>query len=111
MIMGAGPAHAVHFGTYEMVKEFAGGNVEGGHNQWIATCAYSHLPCIHTSVFALPKKTDLAFSPVMLSDSDVSRNRCTFVRQTPHPNVPNDTHTLQWEHDHDDIRLLRREQQ
>ena len=39
MIMGAGPAHAVHFGTYEMVKEMAGGNVEGVQNQWIATCA------------------------------------------------------------------------
>jgi len=37
VIMGAGPAHAVHFGTYEMIKEFAGGNVEGGKNQWIAT--------------------------------------------------------------------------
>ena len=56
VIMGAGPAHAVHFGAYEMVKEFAGGNVEGGHNQWIATCAYSHLPCTRTSVFfALPR--------------------------------------------------------
>ncbi len=41
VIMGAGPAHAVHFGTYEMVKEFAGGNVEGVQNQWIATCAWS----------------------------------------------------------------------
>lgn len=39
VIMGAGPAHAVHFGAYEMVKEFAGGNVEGAQNQWIATCA------------------------------------------------------------------------
>lgn len=38
VIMGAGPAHAVHFGAYEMVKEFAGGNVEGGQHQWIATC-------------------------------------------------------------------------
>ncbi|KAH9935925.1 mitochondrial carrier [Epithele typhae] len=37
VIMGAGPAHAVHFGTYEMVKEFAGGNVNGASNQWIAT--------------------------------------------------------------------------
>ncbi|KAI1796646.1 mitochondrial carrier [Ganoderma leucocontextum] len=37
VIMGAGPAHAVHFGAYEMVKEFAGGNVEGAQNQWIAT--------------------------------------------------------------------------
>lgn len=39
VIMGAGPAHAVHFGAYEMVKEMAGGNVEGVQNQWIATCA------------------------------------------------------------------------
>ncbi len=38
--MGAGPAHAVHFGAYELVKEYAGGNVEGASNQWIATCAY-----------------------------------------------------------------------
>ncbi|KAI0766936.1 mitochondrial carrier [Trametes elegans] len=37
VIMGAGPAHAVHFGAYELVKEFAGGNVEGANNQWIAT--------------------------------------------------------------------------
>ena len=43
VIMGAGPAHAVHFGTYEMVKEFAGGNVEGAPNQWIATCACPRL--------------------------------------------------------------------
>ena len=40
VIMGAGPAHAVHFGAYELVKEFAGGNVEGASNQWIATCTY-----------------------------------------------------------------------
>jgi solute carrier family 25 iron transporter 28/37 len=31
VIMGAGPAHAVHFGTYEAVKELAGGN-KGGHH-------------------------------------------------------------------------------
>ena len=43
VIMGAGPAHAVHFGTYEMAKEFAGGNVEGAPNQWVATCACSAL--------------------------------------------------------------------
>ncbi|KAG9312970.1 mitochondrial carrier domain-containing protein [Chiua virens] len=35
VILGAGPAHAVHFGTYEAVKELAGGNNVG--NQWIAT--------------------------------------------------------------------------
>lgn len=27
-----GPAHAVYFGTYEIVKEFAGGNVDEGHH-------------------------------------------------------------------------------
>jgi solute carrier family 25 (mitochondrial iron transporter), member 28/37 len=43
VIMGAGPAHAVHFGTYETIKELAGGNVDGVKNQWIATCV-----CIHS---------------------------------------------------------------
>jgi hypothetical protein len=37
VILGAGPAHAVHFGMYETVKELAGGNERG--NQWLATCA------------------------------------------------------------------------
>lgn len=36
VIMGAGPAHAVHFGAYEAVKELAGGNT-GGHHPG-ATC-------------------------------------------------------------------------
>jgi len=36
VILGAGPAHAVHFGTLEAVKELAGGNEAG--NQWLATC-------------------------------------------------------------------------
>lgn len=39
VIMGAGPAHAVHFGAYEAVKELAGGNEQGNRNQWLATCA------------------------------------------------------------------------
>lgn len=38
VIMGAGPAHAVHFGTYEAVKELTGANEAGNH--WIATCEY-----------------------------------------------------------------------
>jgi hypothetical protein len=29
VILGAGPAHALYFGTYEMVKEFTGGNSQG----------------------------------------------------------------------------------
>lgn len=36
VIMGAGPAHAVHFGTYEAVKELMGGNREGSANQWLS---------------------------------------------------------------------------
>jgi solute carrier family 25 iron transporter 28/37 len=39
VVLGAGPAHAVHFGVYEAVKELAGANVAGAQNQWIATCA------------------------------------------------------------------------
>ncbi|KAG1814542.1 mitochondrial carrier domain-containing protein [Suillus variegatus] len=35
VILGAGPAHAVHFGMYEAMKELAGGNAAG--NQWLAT--------------------------------------------------------------------------
>ena len=56
VIMGAGPAHAVHFGTYEAVKEFAGGNVEGSHHQWIATC---------TSISNARKKTMSEFACVV----------------------------------------------
>jgi len=29
VILGAGPAHAVYFGTYEVVKEMTGGNRQG----------------------------------------------------------------------------------
>ncbi|EIW79265.1 mitochondrial carrier [Coniophora puteana RWD-64-598 SS2] len=36
VILGAGPAHAVHFGMYEAIKELAGGNDEA-KNQWLAT--------------------------------------------------------------------------
>jgi len=35
VILGAGPAHAVYFGTYEIVKEWAGGNRPG--HQFAAT--------------------------------------------------------------------------
>lgn len=40
VIMGAGPAHAVHFGAYEAMKELAGGNVAGNRNAWLATCTW-----------------------------------------------------------------------
>lgn len=32
----AGPAHAVYFGTYELVKNLAGGNVGDGHHPFAA---------------------------------------------------------------------------
>ncbi|KKK21746.1 RNA-splicing protein [Aspergillus ochraceoroseus] len=32
VIVGAGPAHAVYFGTYEFVKDMAGGNADDGHH-------------------------------------------------------------------------------
>jgi solute carrier family 25 iron transporter 28/37 len=38
VIMGAGPAHAVQFGTYEAVKEFAGDN-RPGHCRWFVNWA------------------------------------------------------------------------
>ena len=47
VIMGAGPAHAVHFGTYEAVKELTGGNREGNANQWLSARKFS------PSVFAV----------------------------------------------------------
>jgi hypothetical protein len=36
-----GPAHAVYFGTYELVKDFAGGNVDDGHHPLAAGKQFS----------------------------------------------------------------------
>jgi len=36
VIVGAGPAHAVHFGTYEAVKELTGGNRDGNATPWLS---------------------------------------------------------------------------
>ena len=36
VIVGAGPAHAVHFGTYEAVKELTGGNRDGNVIPWLS---------------------------------------------------------------------------
>ena len=56
VIMGAGPAHAVHFGTYEAVKEMMGGNVHGSQNQWIATCTllFFVLPSLDALIHDFP---------------------------------------------------------
>jgi hypothetical protein len=36
LILDTGPAHAVYFGTYEVVKEFAGGNKDDHHHPFAA---------------------------------------------------------------------------
>jgi solute carrier family 25 (mitochondrial iron transporter), member 28/37 len=36
VVVGAGPAHAIYFGTYEVVKEYAGGNKQDGKHHPIA---------------------------------------------------------------------------
>jgi len=38
VVLGAGPAHAVHFGTLEAVKELLGGNEK--EHSWLAACAF-----------------------------------------------------------------------
>lgn len=38
VILGAGPAHAVHFGTYEAVKELAGGHAAGSQPVITGVC-------------------------------------------------------------------------
>jgi len=52
VILGAGPAHAVHFGTLEAVKELAGGNEAG--NQWIATSLAGASATIASDAFMNP---------------------------------------------------------
>jgi solute carrier family 25 iron transporter 28/37 len=52
VIVGAGPAHAVYFGTYELVKEWAGGNRAGhqfgaiGESLRQPVYDYRHLLCV-----------------------------------------------------------------
>ena len=38
----AGPAHAVYFGTYEIIKEAAGGNAADGKHHPAAACTEAH---------------------------------------------------------------------
>jgi hypothetical protein len=66
VILGAGPAHAVHFGAYEAVKELAGGNEKG--NQWVATCEWAVL-C--RSLLVLQAPTVLGHGALRGSPADV----------------------------------------
>ncbi|PWN87423.1 putative MRS4-protein of the mitochondrial carrier family [Acaromyces ingoldii] len=52
VIMGAGPAHAVYFGTYEAVKDFTGGN-RAGH-QFASTAFAGASATIASEIFMNP---------------------------------------------------------
>ncbi|KAK5070091.1 Fe(2+) transporter [Lithohypha guttulata] len=39
VVVGAGPAHAVYFGTYEVVKDLAGGNAQDGKHHPLAAAS------------------------------------------------------------------------
>ncbi|KAI0320865.1 mitochondrial carrier domain-containing protein [Amylostereum chailletii] len=54
VILGAGPAHAVHFGMYEAVKEFTGGNREEGSGQWVSTSLAGASATIASEIFMNP---------------------------------------------------------
>jgi solute carrier family 25 iron transporter 28/37 len=45
VILGAGPAHAVHFGVLEAVNDFAGGHEREGTSRVLATGKKTFLPC------------------------------------------------------------------
>lgn len=61
VILGAGPAHAVHFGMYEFMKENMGGNVLG-RNNWLETCEFA--PRIRLSSYI----RESSMSPLCLPD-------------------------------------------
>ncbi|KAG6381603.1 mitochondrial carrier domain-containing protein [Boletus reticuloceps] len=65
VILGAGPAHAVHFGTYEAVKELAGGNNAG--NQWLATSLAGASATIASDALMNPFDGELSFSLFVIS--------------------------------------------
>lgn len=52
VILGAGPAHAVYFGTYELAKELAGGN-EGGYS-FLATAGAGALATVTSDALMNP---------------------------------------------------------
>jgi solute carrier family 25 iron transporter 28/37 len=52
VVLGAGPAHALYFGTYETVKELAGGN-EAGYS-FFATAGAGALATVASDAFMNP---------------------------------------------------------
>lgn len=52
MVMGAGPAHAVYFGTYEVAKDVLGGNRQG--QQVLATAGAGAMATIASDALMNP---------------------------------------------------------
>ena len=53
-----GPAHAVYFGTYEVVKELAGGNAEDGkHHPGAAGLLWPELKTVDVAADFLPSSS------------------------------------------------------
>jgi len=66
VILGAGPAHAVHFGTYEAVKELTGGN--RGGNQFMSTSIAGAAATVASD--ALMNPFDVVKQRMQLHDSE-----------------------------------------
>lgn len=52
VILGAGPAHALYFGTYEVIKDLTGGNRQG--HQWASTAFAGGSATIASDAFMNP---------------------------------------------------------
>ncbi|CAO3701486.1 unnamed protein product [Rhizopus stolonifer] len=65
VVMGAGPAHALHFGTYEACKEYFGGNAEGHH--LVSTAAAGACATLVHDIFMNP--FDVVKQRMQLGDS------------------------------------------
>jgi hypothetical protein len=95
VVLGAGPAHAVHFGTLEAVKELAGGN--RGGPQWLATCEFvleilPIQPCLRTPALAGASATIAA--DALMNPFDGACNILTSINFITHKRV----HTFTYSH-------------
>lgn len=59
VILGAGPAHALYFGTYEVMKDMTGGNREG--HQWAATAFAGASATVASDAFMNPFDGEWSF--------------------------------------------------
>lgn len=70
VVLGAGPAHAVYFGTYEAVKDFAGGN-RAGHQVGATGESLFHNYCLVTK--GLPLLLSRKSSWLLLPPQKINR--------------------------------------